>query len=108
MCSASLVGGLWFPSRVLALLQAANWYVVLSTGLKLALGRLGGLHGTVSGRIWESIFKDPCNLMCILGISSFLKDLCNEKHIFEVLGGLDVDLGMVIRQMVFSFIELLP
>ena len=46
--------------------------------------------------------------MCTLGISSFLKDLCNEKHIFEVLGGLDVDLGMVIWDMVSRVAGLLP
>ena len=46
--------------------------------------------------------------MCTLGIFSFLKDLCNEKPIFEVLGGLDVEPGMVIRQMVSRLAGLLP
>ena len=64
---------------------------MLSTGHKLALGRLGGPHGTLFGLIWESIFQDPCKLMCTFGISMFFKDLCNEKPIFEVLGGLDVE-----------------
>ena len=81
---------------------------VLSTGHKLAWGRLGGLHGTLFGSIWESIFQDPCKLMCTLGISLFLKDLCNEKPIFEVLGGLDVELGMDMRQMVSRLSGLLP
>ena len=81
---------------------------MLSTGHKLALGWLVGLLGTLSGRIWESIFEELCNLVCTLGISSFLKFLFNEKPIFEVPGGLDVEPGRVILHMVSRLAGLLP
>ena len=57
------------------------------------------------GRVFLKILAISCAL---LGISLFLKDLCNDKPIFEVLGGLDVELRMVICHMVSRLAGLLP
>ena len=38
----------------------------------------------------------------------FLKDLCSEKSIFKVLGGVDVEPGMFIWHMVSRLAGLLP